>query len=151
MLDRMMIDISRWIIMIVIFFIAFSCSLYLLFSYFAVALQQQNTLTQSSSIINSSISIIDQNSTIINYATCPDYFYKVLNQSTPFIIYYQETDNTDKNGNIFCQQSPDYNTYKEIGPYPAIYYFGQSFQTTLLTTFFTLFNVIGEIGMPVSM
>jgi hypothetical protein len=151
MLDRMIIDIVKWIFIIIIFFIAFGCSLFFIFSFFSVALQQQNALTQTSALgINSSISIINKNSTVINNGNCPDYFYQLLNQTVPVIVDETNTDTAGNNSLDVCQQSSDYSTLEEIGHYPAIHYFGQSFGATLLTTFFTLFNVIGEIGMPVS-
>jgi len=162
----MMVDIARWIAMMIIFFIAFACSIFLIFSYFSVVLQQQNALSQSSSVINSSILITNTNSTIINNGKCPDDFYKLLNQSIPLIInnnedyysdyyddyYFYDYDNNNDNGdtNYSCQQTSNYDLVKEIGPYPAIYYFGQSFGSTILTTFFTLFGVIGTIDTPVS-
>jgi len=152
MLDRMMIDIARWISLIVIFFIAFACSLYLIFSYFALVLQQQNALIQSStSSINSSISIIHQNSTVLNNGNCPDYFYQLLNETIPVIVDDNGYDTTNNDNNLdACQRSPHYAKLQEVGHYPAIHYFGESFEATVLTTFFTLFNVIGELGMPVS-
>jgi hypothetical protein len=153
MLSRMMVDISKWIVIIIIFFIAFACSLFLIFSYFAVVLEQQNILIQLATAIESTTStpIIQDNSTISNNPQCPDYFYELLNQSVPIII-----DNTDNSGddntddNNTCAQSSQYTTIKRVGPYPGIYYFGQSFGSTMLTTFFTLFGVIGENGVPVS-
>jgi hypothetical protein len=152
MLDRMIIDIARWIFIIAIFFIAFGCSLFFIFSFFSVVLQQQNALIQSStSSINSSISIINQSSTAINNGNCPDYFYQLLNQTIPVIVDATEGDTTNNDNNQDAwERLPNYPTLKKVGHYPAIHYFGQSFGTTLLTIFFTLFNVIGELGVPVS-
>ncbi|CAF0906842.1 unnamed protein product [Rotaria sordida] len=150
MLDRMIIDIVKWISIIIIFFIAFNCSLYYIFSFFSIVLKQQNTLIKSSSSSNSSISIIDKNSTIANYVQCPDYFYELLNQTIPLLNNIEDNNNNNNNidTNNFCQQSSNYDTLTQIGPYPAIYYFGESFNSTILTTFFTLFGVIGENGIP---
>jgi hypothetical protein len=154
MLDRMMIDIAKWILIILIFFISFACSLFLIFSYFSVVVQQQNTLLQASSSISSSTStsVMDYNSTTTNNAKCPSYFYELLNQSIPLIAVSADDDNSDNSDNNtdFCQQSSNYDTYQKVGPYPAIHYFGRSFEATIVTTFFTLFGVIGE-GEPVSM
>ena len=66
------------------------------------------------------------------------------------IIDNEDDVNTNEDNNDFCQQTSNYATLTEIGHYPAIYYFGQSFQSTLLTTFFTLFAIIGENDIPVS-
>jgi hypothetical protein len=107
-------------------------------------------MSSSSTINNSSTSIINPNSTIINNGKCPDYFYELLNQSIVLPTDNGDNSNTNQNNSDFCQQAPDYSIRQKIGSYPAIYYFGQSFQSTLLTTFFTLFNVIGAIGRPVS-
>jgi len=151
MLNRMMIDIAKWIFIILIFFISFACSLFLIFSYFSVVVQQQNTLLQASSSISSSTStsVMDYNSTTTNNAKCPSYFYELLNQSIPLITDSADYDYSDDNTD-FCQQSSNNGTYQPVGPYPAIYFFGQSFEATLLTTFFTLFNFIGN-STPVSM
>jgi predicted PurR-regulated permease PerM len=155
MLDRMMVDIAKWIIIILIFFMSFACALFLIYSYFPIVLQQHNTLLQTLSNINSSTSTstFDYNSTITNNAQCPSYFYELLNQSMPSITDNGDVvDNSNDSAanNDFCQQSSNYGTYQQVGSYPAIYYFGQSFQSTIITTFFTLFGVIGD-GTPVSM
>jgi hypothetical protein len=98
--------------------------------------------------INSSITV--QNLTRLDNANCPDYFYEILNQTIVLItVDNNENDNDNVDPTVFCQQSSNYGTYLIVGPYPAIYYFGQSIQATLLTTFFTLFGVIGD-GTPVS-
>ncbi|CAF0736439.1 unnamed protein product [Adineta ricciae] len=132
MLDYMMIDISKWILIIVILFTSFACALYLIFSYFAVVLQQQNNLIQAISNVTSSI--ILSNITSLSQAQCPQYFYELVNQSIPLImVTVQNTDDDSSNG--FCQ---------DIDSYPGISYFGQSFSSTLLTTFFSLFGVIGD-------
>jgi len=151
MLNRMMIDIAKWIFIILIFFISFACSLFLIFSYFSVVVQQQNTLLQASSSISSSTStsVMDYNCTTTNNAKCPSYFYELLNQSIPLITESTDYDYSDDNTD-FCQQSSNNDTYQPVGSYPAIYFFGQSFEATLLTTFFTLFNIIGH-SEPVSM
>ncbi|UJR27013.1 hypothetical protein I4U23_008318 [Adineta vaga] len=142
MLDYMMIDISKWIFIIVIFFISFACALFSIFSYFAVNLQQQISLFQTSLNVNSSIEI--SNITLFNQSTCSDYFYELLNGSIPFIMSIVEDTNDINNANDSCQQASTYQLYQNIETYPAINYFGQSFDSTLLTTFFTLFGVIGD-------
>ncbi|CAF2859314.1 unnamed protein product [Rotaria sp. Silwood2] len=150
MLDRMIIDIAKWIGLIIIFFIAFNCSLYFIFSFFSVVLEQKNTLIKSSYNSNSSISILDQNSTIAYYAQCPDNFYQLLNQTILLLNNIGDYNNNKNNidTNEFCQQSSNYGTLTQVGPFPAIYYFGESFKSTILTTFFTLFGVIGNNGVP---
>jgi len=100
--------------------------------------------------LNISSTITIQNLTTLVNSTCPDYFYEILNQTITFITVDNNQANIDNvNATAFCQQSSNYGTYLIVGPYPAIYYFGQSFQSTLETTFFTLFGVIGD-GTPVS-
>lgn len=49
----------------------------------------------------------------------------------------------------FCVNTPHYDKISEVGPYPAISYFGDRFSATILTTFFTLFGVIAEDDVPV--
>ena len=153
MLERMMIDIAKWLVIILIFFVAFACALFLIFSYFAVVLEQQNALIQTLSNIGSTTptSITQNSSTIANNPQCPDYFYQLLNQSIPILIDSGANNGGDNTDNqTFCEQSSQYTTLEEVGPYPGIHYFGQSFGSTLLTNFFTLFGVIGENGAPVS-
>ncbi|CAF3685962.1 unnamed protein product [Adineta steineri] len=141
MLDYCMINIAKWIGIILIFFSAFACSLYLIYSFFAAVVQQQNILLGSSLNMNSSTSTVSNNS------QCPDYFYKLLNQSIPLIINNEDDDTSSsdsQDNTTFCEQSSNYGTYQIVGPYPAIYYFGESFGSTLKTTFFTLFGAIGD-------
>lgn len=144
MLDRTMIDIAKWIVIILIFFLAFACSLFLIFSYFSVVLQQTNLLSGSNSLVADSTST----STTITNAKCPDYFYVLLNETISIIP--DTTDQTNTSTEDFCEQTSNYDVLTRVGPYPGIYYFGRSFEATLLTTFFTLFGVIGENGVPVS-
>lgn len=141
-----MIDIARWFFFILIFFIAFACSLFFIFSVFAVILQQENALMQpSTSTSNSPFTMT--NSTNGN---CPTYFYELLKESIPTMIGDDNRKDTTNIADLdFCQQTSNYDTLKKIGPYPAIYYFGQSFQSTLLTTFFTLFGVVADNNIPV--
>jgi hypothetical protein len=151
-LNRTIIHIAKWIVMVLIYFISFACALFLIFSYFSVALQQNNQLAQSSYTTNSSVSntIIYYNLTISSTAKCPDYFYQLLNQT---VSLPTDNGNAGSNANTstdFCQQTSNYDTLVTVGPYPAIYYFGQSFQSTVLTMFFTLFGVIGAQGVPVN-
>jgi ABC-type glycerol-3-phosphate transport system permease component len=150
MLERMIIDISKWIVIILIFFIAFACSLFLIFSYFAVSLEQHKALTQPSNTVNFQIKPIIQNQ---NSTTnqCPDIFYDLIGQSTSYPTYKIVFNDSDDDINSACDKdSEDYEKIKNVGPYPAIHYFGQSFGATLLTTFFTLFGVIFEDNIPVN-
>ncbi|CAF2182186.1 unnamed protein product [Rotaria magnacalcarata] len=152
MLDRMMVDISKWITIILIFFIAFSCSLFFIFSFYPIVLEQRAFIDASNTNSSSTIiSVIDGNITIPDNAKCSDYFYELLNQTIQLPNNTGDNSNSD-NGSTgatdICQQSPDYDTLSKIGPYPAIYYFGQSFQITLLTTFFTLLLNVGQPGLP---
>ena len=146
-----MIDIVRWVFFILIFFLAFACSLFVIFSFFSAFLQQEHTFMQSStSTLNFSTTIINSSN-----GNCPDYFYQLLNQPIPtgqIDKSNNDNNNSNTNGNDLdsCQQSSNYDTLKTIGFYPAIHYFGQSFQSTLLTTFFSLFGVIAENGIPVN-
>ena len=132
MLERMIIDISKWIVIIVIFFIAFACSLFLIFSYFAVALKQHDILHPPSNNPESQIN------TTTRYSN-----------ST---IDYQKIVYGNPNGYNTCKPMPteDYKKIQKIGPRPAIYYFGESFGSTILTTFFTLIGVIVEDRIPVN-
>jgi hypothetical protein len=95
--------------------------------------------------------ITDSNPIIPNNAQCPDYFYELINQ-TISLVTSDGNDQTSTDDNTdFCSQTSNYDVLTRVGPYPAIYYFGQSFfSSTVLTTFFTLFGVIGENGVPVS-
>ncbi|CAF3201574.1 unnamed protein product [Rotaria socialis] len=152
MLDRMMVDISKWISIILIFFIAFSCSLFFIFSFYAIVLQQRAFIDASNTNSSSTIiSVIDGNITIPDNAKCSDYFYELLNQTIQ--LPNNTGDNSNSNNGTtgatdICEQSSDYNILKKIGSYPAIYYFGESFPRTLLTTFFTLFMNVGKSGLP---
>ncbi|CAF1402153.1 unnamed protein product [Rotaria sp. Silwood1] len=149
MLERMIIDISKWIVIILIFFIAFACSLFLIFSYFAVALQQQESLRSTSNYTEPKTSTIMRLSdlSIETNPRCLPY-YRFLNQSMSNIIDRTESNNADKKTTSSCQNSKSYDKIEKIGPYPAIHYFGATFGSTILTTFFTLFGVIAEDDLP---
>ena len=147
MLERMMIDIARWFFFILIFFIAFACSLFFIFSSFSLLLQQQNTFIQPSGSTTNS----PTTTTNTSNGNCPAYFYQLLKQSIPTVVVNDiDKDNTNNDNLDFCQQTSNYDTLKSIGPYPAIHYFGQSFQSTLLTTFYTLFGVVADNNIPVN-
>jgi hypothetical protein len=148
MLERMIIDISKWIVIILIFFIAFACSLYLIFSYFAVALEQQKLLKDPTNNTESGVilSKIHNSSMIEENSRCPRYFYELVNQSITNQIE-DEKENTLDNKS-FCEKASEYDKIKRVGPHPAVYYFGVSFGSTILTTFFTLFGVIVEDSIP---
>ncbi|CAF2949966.1 unnamed protein product [Rotaria sp. Silwood2] len=150
MLERMIIDISKWIVIILIFFIAFACSLFLIFSNFAVALQQQEEiLGKSLNDVEPKTSSITRysNLSIETSSRCLPY-YAFLNQSFPNITYLETLDNMDQDKNFSCKKTRGYDKIQRIGRYPAIYYFGKSFGSTILTTFFTLFGVIAEDELP---
>jgi ABC-type glycerol-3-phosphate transport system permease component len=154
MLERMIIDISKWLIIILIFFIAFACSLFLIFSYFAISLNQRNTLMESSNIdtISSQAFIIpfENSSMQSRNARCPNYFYELINETRiPASTDAENNDDYDQHGS-FCELSSQYDKVKNIGSFPAIHYFGKAFGSTILTIFFTLFGVIAEDNVPVS-
>ncbi len=151
MLERMIIDISKWIVIILIFFIAFACSLFLIFSYFAVSLQQHNALHQPLNITEPQLILITKN----NFSTinkCPTRFYELTaNQPISYLMSKQNvSNNDDDDDNNTCKKNEDYSKIKKIGKHPAISYFGRSFGATILTTFFTLFGVIAEDNIPVN-
>jgi predicted PurR-regulated permease PerM len=129
MVERMIIDISKWIVIILIFFIAFACSLFLIFSHFAVSSQQHNVLNNLS------------NNSNIEYQ---DILSNLTNETNWNMIINQMDDNDT------CANTKDYNKIKHIGYHPAIHYFGRSFGSTILTTFFTLFGVIADDNLPVN-
>lgn len=145
MLERMIIDISKWIVIILIFFIAFACSLFLIFSHFAVSLQQKDILSQPSLIIDIPQNLMLKSDNITN-KKCPLIFFNLTTELDYYRNYYVEsfddTNDTCKNEDCFKM--------KRIGSYPAIYYFGRTFGSTILTTFFTLFGVIFEDNIPVN-
>lgn len=156
MLDHMIVDIAKWVNIILIFFVAFSTALHFLFSFFSLALDQNNSI-RSLNADNSSIliSIISRNSTTItlsNSSQCPDYFYKIINQTILFSSDTRSSNNNDSSiyASDFCQQSSEFDSLKLLGHYPAIYYFGQSFPSTIRTAFFTLLGNIANNGAPVS-
>lgn len=152
MLDYMIVNIVKWLALMIIFFTAFACSLFLIFSYFSALVQQQNTLMQlSTGTIDPAIATTNQSSVTSSNGNCPDYFYQLLNQSVSAVVDATGDDSTNASNLDVCQQLSYYSTLTELGSHPAIYYFGQSFQSTLLTTFFTLFGVIGENGIAVNL
>ncbi|CAF1399284.1 unnamed protein product, partial [Didymodactylos carnosus] len=142
MLERMMADISKFIIIFAVFFIAFSFSLYLLFSYFYVTQQQQQNILNN--INNSEVGqVLENNST----AQCPTLFFTISNET--LMNSNTDTDTEDVNiDNSTCSQDENWDILEQVGPYPALYYFGKSIDASLLTTFFTLFGVIGENNVP---
>ncbi|CAF1407181.1 unnamed protein product [Adineta steineri] len=163
MLERMLIDISKWIVIILIFFIAFACSLYLIFSFFAVAREQQIQLRNLTSLNGHKSFILSSitNNTIIiqNNSKCPQLFYDLMENLNETMYYIENDDSneTDNKNTCACEDDKNYETIKtsenydkikRVGPRPALYYFGDSFGSTILTTFFTLFGVIAEDGVP---
>ena len=151
MVERMISDIVKWIIIILIFFIAFACSLFLLFSPFAVSLKHQREFNLSSNLRHPQLitPIIDSNSTSDRTARCPEIFYNLTDQSNWNSNKYLYTLEYDQTENDTCSASPELDKIRNIGPYPAVHYFGKSFVATILTTFFTLFGVIAEDNIPV--
>ena len=155
MLERMIIDISKWIVIILIFFIAFACSLFLIFSYFSVSLQLHNDLhllkNQNPSELQ--INTIIKNDYLLNNTKCPLIFYNLTDQKNSYFLNYRgmilNNNDQNNNDNNTCSQVNNYNKIKKIGSYPAMYYFGRSFGSTILTTFFTLFGVIAEDDISV--
>jgi hypothetical protein len=151
MLERMIVDISKWIVIILIFFIAFACSLYLIFSFYAVALEQQEQLKRLKDGVEQQSSLMLDNTTIKQMTMkCPDLFYSITNLSGPYSISYAvDKDTDDEKISDYCKKTDDYEKIKNVGPRPAIHYFGKSFGATVLTTFFTLFGAGVQDGIPV--
>ncbi|CAF1031114.1 unnamed protein product [Rotaria sordida] len=149
MLERMIIDISKWIVIILIFFIAFACSLFLIFSHFAMAFQQQESLYKLSNYTEPKIPYMMKfnNLTVEKSFRCLPY-YELLNQTIPNITSSDQSRNGNNDTDESCTCSDGCDKIKRIGAYPAIYYFGDRFGSTLLTTFFTLFGVIAEDDLP---
>ena len=148
----MMIDISKWIVIILIFFIAFACSLFLIFSYFAVTLQQKQILMATSNNTASRINSLMRSSNLMAESHSQfEAYYSLLNQSIPNITQSEMPVSNHEDEQGFCEQTKNYDKIKQIGPHPAIYYFGEGFGSTILTIFFTLFGVIAEDELPVSM
>ncbi|CAF1211680.1 unnamed protein product [Adineta ricciae] len=151
MLERMIIDISKWIVIIVIFFVAFACSLYFIFSSFAVISQSYENATSSANKIesHSSIPLITNNTgSVANVNRCPPLFEDLMRNKTEPNRYIREILNYDDDLSNVCKKSEDYNKKIKVGGRPAIHYFGKTFGATVLTTFFTLFGVIAEDGIP---
>ena len=140
MLERLIVDISKWIGYIILFFIAFGCALYLLYSPYSAILDQHNDLSRIQLPVSGSSS--NNNGNNQTMAQCPDLFYVLVNQSN-IVMVIDNSANQDNSyygsNDDFCQQSPNYGTLQELGSYPALHYFGQSFRSTVLTTFFALF------------
>ena len=153
MLERLIIDISKWIVIILIFFIAFACSLFLIFSYFAVSLQQRESLMEPPQYVNPQPPLISTSSnlsTIARNSRCPAVFHELINATILEGLVSEETHwSKDRANASLCEQTSEYSRVKRIGPYPAIHYFGQSFGATVLTIFFTLFGVIAADNIPV--
>ncbi|UJR22097.1 hypothetical protein I4U23_025163 [Adineta vaga] len=150
MLERMIIDISKWIVIILIFFVAFACSLYFIFSPFAILFQGQHNSTSTLDKLDRSTIYLfqDDYTNISNTGRCPLSFDKMMGYTNETIRYsgYGEPDDSDDNNT--CKKSSDYDKIKSVGSRPAIHYFGERFGSTILTTFFTLFGVIAEDGKP---
>lgn len=146
MVERMISDISKWIVIILIFFIAFACSLFLLFSNFAISLKYHEILNPSLNTRQIRITepIIDDNSTSQRNERCPMIFYNLTDSFDWNENKYQYITASDDLENGTCPASEHWDKIKKIGHYPAVFYFGKSFSTTILTTFFTLFGVIAE-------
>ncbi len=140
----MIIDISKWIVIIVIFFIAFACSLYLIFSFFAVAVKQQDALK----LLKNGPDVTNNTMIKVRNMECPNMFYEwtQLNESD-----LAENTIATVYEHVQCDKADDFKKMKSVGTRPAIHYFGESFGATVLTTFFTLFGVIAEDGIPVRM
>jgi ABC-type glycerol-3-phosphate transport system permease component len=147
MLERMMIDISKWLVIILIFFVAFACSLFLIFSYFAISAKQRHLLANPSPSLPADVTLSPYRNTSdgVNYGHCPDMFYTMTNRTIPDRSREQGNKN-DENKDGFCAKIDHKDQLKviRVGPSPAVYYFGRSFGATTLTTFFTLFGVIAE-------
>ena len=148
MLERMIIDISKWLVIILIFFVAFACSLFLIFSYFAISVKQRHLLAKPSPSFpaETTQSLYRNTSEVLNYGRCPDTFYAMTNRTIPD----STSENANKGGSYdtteFCAKMSQQDQLKirRVGFSPAVYYFGRSFGATTLTTFFTLFGVIAE-------
>ena len=151
MVERMISDILKWLIIILIFFIAFACSLFLIFSHFAVSLEYHRVLNISSNVREPRLisPLIDSNSTSDRNPRCPLIFYNLTDQLDWNRNKYRHIFQYDELDNDTCSTSPELKKIRKIGPYPAVYYFGRSFTATTLTTFFTLFGVIAEDNIPV--
>lgn len=150
MLERMIIDISKWIIIILIFFVAFACSLYLIFSNFAVSSEQYSTIHGVSKTGIPQILTLTshENLTTEINERCTAY-YTLMNKSKPYITDMHYTIKTDSDDTDSCSKTKHYDKIEKIGPIPAIHYFGKNFGATILTTFFSLFGVIAEDDIPV--
>ena len=154
MLERMIVDISKWIVIIVIFFVAFACSLYFIFSPFAVISQSHESVTSLANMSESysSISLITNNTGFVADGNrCPNLFGDLMRNKTKPNRYIQELLSDDGDLSQVCKKSEDYEKKIKVGGRPAIHYFGKTFGATVLTTFFTLFGVIAEDGIPVRM
>ncbi|CAF4122877.1 unnamed protein product, partial [Rotaria magnacalcarata] len=149
MLERMIIDISKWIVIILIFFVAFACSLFLIFSPFAVALKQHDILHTSSNTAASQIVSMMRYETVTMSTSvrCMPY-YKLINQSFPNVTASDAPDAANLDENNSCKKSKQYDKIESVGPHPAIHYFGEKFGSTILTTFFTLFGDMAEDDIP---
>ena len=156
MLERLIVDLSKWIAFIILFFTAFACTLYFLYAPYNAILDSHETLTGiQSSTSNSSINQV--NVTDSSFTQCPDLFFALIN-GTQMLPTNDDDITIDDNNDLsndnstdgFCQNAPDYSDLQKIGPYPAVYYFGRSSRATILTAFFTLFGNIATGGVPVN-
>ena len=147
MLERLISDIAKWLVIILIFFFAFACSLFLIFSYFAVSLQYRQVADETPTL--SSLFYRNLSTSVPSDARCPPKFFHLTN--------YSVVDVPTGSGGLFsvteeenfCMRTEHYDKIKDVGPYPAVSYFGESFGATILTIFFTLFGVIAEDNVPV--
>ena len=147
MLERLITDIAKWLVIILIFFFAFACSLFLIFAHFAVSLQNQHAADETPTL--SSFFYRNLSTSVPSDARCPAKFFHLTN--------YSVVDLPTGSGSLlggteeenFCMNTPEYGKIKDVGSHPAVHYFAESFGATILTTFFTLFGVIAEDNVPV--
>lgn len=154
MLERMIIDILKWIVIIIIFFLAFACSLYLIFAHFAISLEYQtNVQSNETQFLETNTNI--SSSSEGYFARCPDVFFSIMGDQheQAHENWYRPTTSDpliEKNTLDQCPSNvDDKNLIQMIGSRPAIYYFGRSFISTILTTFFTLFGAGVNDNLPV--
>lgn len=150
MLERLIIDILKWIVIILIFFIAFACSLYLIFANFSASSEFKTILngvsTPTNDIPKDNI-MYNENLTTIS-RRCPPIFYNFSSRAEDYSNYYTQSRHQINN---FCEKNDDTCLkIQRIGPSPAIHYFGKSVGATIATTFFTLFGVIADDDIPVN-
>ena len=153
MLERMIIDILKWLVIMTIFFSGFACSLYFIFSHYSVSLQQRDLMTDTTSSFQSGQNRWRlSNDTWIPNSRCPSNFDEFLNRTDLYFIDPERKNNFSNNiyDEFSCGDPSNYEKLKQIGSSPAIHYFGERIGSTVLTTFFTLFGVIADDDLPVS-